>query len=254
MNDLYTTFHERFEIIIADTPELLEEVYRVRYQVLCVEQRIPGFEQTLYADGQEKDDYDSHSSHVLIRHRHSGKFIGTARLILFDSMNPEKLFPVETHGWLDPELLDMSKFPREQIAEISRFVVINHFNRRRGERRNLDTRKGHSERRDRRSKLHLALVLMAGILRMCGRFNVRIWLSFMDPALNRLLSTFGLSFNPVGPIVEHHGPRKPYFLEIADTLDVMEENHHEAWVVMTDNGKYSRFLASPAHSSFDPTA
>lgn len=244
MSKLYESFTEHFEIVIADTPELLENVFRIRYQILCVEKRIPGFEQTFYTDGQEKDDYDSHSSHVLIRHRLSGKFIGTVRLILFDSINPKKLFPVETHGRLDPELLDMSKLPRQQTAEISRFVVITQFSQRQAERRNLNMRKDHSEIRDRRSRLHLALVLMAGVLRMCGQFDVRNWLSFMDPALNRLLSTFGLSFNPVGPIVDHHGLRKPYFLKIANTLDAMEENHRDAWEVVTDNGKYSRFLAN----------
>ncbi len=246
MSDLYNAFCEHFEIIIADTPKLLEEVYRIRYRVLCVEKRIPGFEKAFYADGQEKDDYDSHSSHALIRYRFSKEFIGTVRLILFDSTNPEKLFPVETNGQIDRRLLDLSKWDRQHTAEISRFVVITRFNRRQGERRNLESRKNHAGSTDRRSRLDMALVLMAGVLRMCDHFDVRNWLSFMDPALNRLLSVSGLSFNPIGPIVDHHGFRKPYFLKIADTLSVMEESYHDAWEVMTDNGKYSRFLADKA--------
>lgn len=38
MNDSYKGFQSFFEIVIADTPELLDVVYRIRYQVLCAKQ------------------------------------------------------------------------------------------------------------------------------------------------------------------------------------------------------------------------
>ena len=71
MNDVVAAFHEYFEIIDANSPELLREVFRLRYQVLCVEQRAPGFEPSNYPDGLESDQYDRHSSHILLRHRPS---------------------------------------------------------------------------------------------------------------------------------------------------------------------------------------
>lgn len=245
MSDLYKAFHEYFEIVMADTPELQEEVYRIRYQVLCVEKRFPGFDQSLCTDGQEKDDYDDHSSHVLLKYRSSGGFIGTVRLILFDSSNPDKLLPVEKHGQLDPKLCDMSKLSRQQTAEISRFFVVSPFNRRKGERRNLETRKINKDagRKERRSTPHLALVLVAGIVRMCANHNVRNWLSFMDPALNRLLGHFGLNLYPAGPICDYYGLRQPYFMKLAEVLDKVEKEHHDAWEVVTEHGKYSRFLS-----------
>lgn len=246
MSDLYEAFHEYFEIVIADTPKLLEEVYRIRYQVLCVEKRLPGFDQSLYVDGLEKDDYDGHSSHVLLKHRPSGSFIGTVRLILFDPLNPEKQLPIELHANLDPKLCDMSKLSRHQTAEISRFVIVGKFDQRKVERRNLETRKEgiSAERKDRRATPHLVVVLVAGIVLMCANSDVRNWLSVMDPALNRLLSHFGLDLNPIGPICDYHGLRQPYFVKLADVLSRMEEKHHDAWEVVTDQGKYSRFLAN----------
>ena len=42
MNDIYTAFNEFFELVMADSEELLREVYRLRYQVLCIEKRLPG--------------------------------------------------------------------------------------------------------------------------------------------------------------------------------------------------------------------
>jgi len=244
MNNLYEAFRKCFEVVIADTPELLEIAYRIRYQVLCVEKRLPGFDQSLYSDEQERDSYDSHSSHALLRHRPSGNFIGTVRLILFDSLNPEKLLPVEQYGQIDSKLCDLSILPRHQTAEISRFVVVSQFNRRKTERCNLETRKGDViEVRDRRSTPHLALVLMAGVLRMSANHDVRNWVSVMDPVLNRLLSYFGLGFSLIGPMMDYHGLRRPYFMKVADVLAEMEKNHHDAWEVVTENGKYSQFLA-----------
>ncbi len=41
MNDITAAFHEYFEIVIADTPVLLKQVFSLRYQVLCVENSYP---------------------------------------------------------------------------------------------------------------------------------------------------------------------------------------------------------------------
>ncbi len=93
MNDVVAAFNEYFEVIDADSPELLREVFRVRYQVLCVDQRAPGFQASNYPEGMESDSYDRHSSHILLRHRPSDKFVGTARLILPDPLDPIKVIP-----------------------------------------------------------------------------------------------------------------------------------------------------------------
>src|SRR6185312_3072567 len=133
MNDVVAAFNEYFEIIDADSPELLCEVFHPRYQVLCIEQRAPGFEAASYPERMESDSYDRHSSHFLLRHRPSGKFVGTARLILPDPLDPYKLFPTERHMRLDPALIDVSKLPRQSMGEISRLVVVRRFSRRRDE-------------------------------------------------------------------------------------------------------------------------
>lgn len=243
MSKLYESFQEHFEIVVADTPELLDKVFRIRYQVLCVEKRLPGFDPSLYTDGLEKDSYDSYSSHVLIKFRPSDKFVGTVRLILFDKLDPKKRLPIEAHAELDPKLCDINKLSRKHTAEISRFVVAGQLDRRKTERRNLERRKEEAAEKDRRSTPHLALVLVAGIVLMCANYNVRNWLSIMDPALNRLLRQFGLDLNPIGPAINYHGLRKPYFVKLKDVLKRMEVKHYDAWEVVTNKGKNSRFLS-----------
>ena len=56
MNDSYQGFQSFFEIVIADTPELLEAVYRIRYQVLCVQNSFPDMNAADYPNQLEKDE------------------------------------------------------------------------------------------------------------------------------------------------------------------------------------------------------
>jgi N-acyl amino acid synthase of PEP-CTERM/exosortase system len=249
MSDMYDNFNKYFEIVIADTSELLENVYKIRYQVLCEEQRIPGFDPSLYPDKMEKDNYDSHSSHVLLRFRPSGDFIGTVRLVLFDFLQPEKLFPVESYAQFDPALCNIETLSRLQTAEISRFVVVSRFDRRKEDRRTSRTDNpaespADIERRakDRRSTPSIALILMAGVMRLSVKYNIKNWISGMEPALNRLLSYSGLTFNLAGPPVNYHGIRQAYYVKVEDALARIYKEHYDAWEVLTECGKYNPMI------------
>lgn len=250
MNDMYQNFQKYFEIVVVDTTELLEQVYRIRYQILCVEQRLPGFDPESCPNEKEKDSYDSHSCHVLLRYRPTGNFIGTARLILPGLSKSEKLLPVELYGQTDPALCNIKALPRMQTAEISRFLVTNQFDRRKDERRKDQRRKeitetdsdkrGEKDRRstDRRTGLSIGLILMSGVLRMSVKYNIRHWFMVTEPALNKLMSFYGLNFNPIGPPVNYHGMRRSYYVKVEDVLDRMYKEHHDAWEVVTDCGAY----------------
>lgn len=245
MDDLYEAFHQYFEIVIADTPSLLEIVFRMRYQKLCIDMNVPGYEASLYPDGQEKDNYDEHSSHVLIRHRRMNEFIGTARLIMFDKKNPKKLFPAEQYTQIDPDLFKANNFSRQHTGEISRFLIVKKFERRKAERRNFKTRESiaGAAKTDRRSINNLTLVLMAGIVRVSAKYNISSWFTIMEPALNRLFGYYGLDLNPIGPAVQHYGLRRPYFGELKIILERVEQHHNSAWGVLTEHGKYSDYLS-----------
>jgi N-acyl amino acid synthase of PEP-CTERM/exosortase system len=240
MNDMVAAFNEYFEVVDAYSPELLREVFHLRYQVYCIEQRAPGFEASKYPAKMESDDYDRHSSHILLRHRPSGEFVGTARLILSDPLNPEKLFPTEQHTQIDPALIDMGKLTRQHIGEISRLVVIRRFARRKDELLHAIENGTGGEKwtpTNHRRFPHPILALVVGIIRMSSNNNITHCLSLMEPSLNRLLGLFGLKFEPIGPLTEHHGPRRPYHIDLIELLDRMHTNHNEMWELMTDYGK-----------------
>jgi N-acyl-L-homoserine lactone synthetase len=273
MNDSYNGFQSFFEIVVADTPELLEAVYRIRYQVLCVQNTFPDMNADDYPNQLEKDEYDDHSCHALLRFRSTGQYIGAVRLILIDPKNPEKLFPVEISTQIDSQLCDLKKIKRQETAEISRFVIASQFDRRKGERRKSDDRESNEsttrrsdynesrrstmrssdresngnivrsekDRRatDRRSTPHLSLLLMACVMRLSVKHNIKHWISAMEPALNRLLRFYGLNFHCAGPAVNYHGIRRPYCIKVEEILSRMYKENYESWEVLTECGKYN---------------
>ena len=273
MNDSYNGFQSFFEIVVADTPELLEAVYRIRYQVLCVQNTFPDMNADDFPNQLEKDEYDDHSCHALLRFKSTGQYIGTVRLILIDPKNPEKLFPVEINTQIDSQLCDLKKIKRQETAEISRFVIASQFDRRKGERRKSDDRESNEsttrrsdynesrrstmrssdresngnivrsekDRRatDRRSTPHLSLLLMACVMRLSVKHNIKHRISAMEPALNRLLRFYGLNFHCAGPAVNYHGIRRPYCIKVEEILSRMYKENYESWEVLTECGKYN---------------
>lgn len=248
MNDVVAAFHEYFEITNVNSAELLREVFNLRYRVLCIEQRAPGFDASSYPDEMESDNYDRHSSHILLRHRPSGVFVGTARMILPDPLHLNKLLPTERHMRFDPALIDTARLPRKQTGEISRLVVIRRFNRRKDEL--IDALKNgcNIEKWNptvKRRFPHPMLALAVGIIRMSVDNNITHWLSVMEPALNRLLSLYGLHLDPVGPLIDHHGLRRPYYADFPRMLDRMHKNHRQFWELVTDGGKVQPAVTRP---------
>ncbi|MDE2366131.1 MAG: PEP-CTERM/exosortase system-associated acyltransferase [Betaproteobacteria bacterium] len=240
MNDVVAAFHEYFEVIHANKPELLREVFRLRYRVLCIEQRLPGFDASHYPEEYERDSYDDHSSHILLQHNPSGEFVGTARLILRDPLNPGKPFPIERHTQFDPALFDINTLPRYHTAEISRLLVVRRLRRRRGDNEDFEKKPVVEEdsfiKKQRRFP-HPILALVVGIISMSARHNITRCLSVMDPSLNRLLVPFGLQFDAIGPLIEYHGWRRPYHINLIKMLERIYVDNRQIWELITDYGK-----------------
>jgi N-acyl amino acid synthase of PEP-CTERM/exosortase system len=65
------------EIVPAFSDALKDEVYRIRHQVYCEELAF----EPRRRNGRERDEYDAHSLHLLIRSVQVGEFMGCARLV-----------------------------------------------------------------------------------------------------------------------------------------------------------------------------
>ncbi|SFI96833.1 PEP-CTERM/exosortase system-associated acyltransferase [Nitrosomonas sp. Nm34] len=237
MNDITSAFHEYFEIVIANTQALKNEVFSLRYQVLCIHEGIPGFQADNYPDGQEKDEYDDYSIHLLLRHRSSNSFIGTTRLIMANDLNISQKFPMELYSQFYKEYVNI-QILRKHTTEISRFIIRSDFFKRKEDSRFLDDNNLMGDyAKGRRRFPHPMLALAVGVIQLCAKNDIYYWLSSMNPALNRLLNFYGMQFDPIGPLVNHHGLRRPYYVCLLDVLERMYTNHREIWELVTDNGR-----------------
>lgn len=246
MTQLLEAFEEYFELVPALTSELREQTFRLRFEVMSREFKLPGFEAWRYPDGLEFDQYDYRSVHYLLRHRPTSNVAGTVRLILADPLSPQgdivhadRFFPIEqfTHMF-DRKALDPTLVNRSQTAEVSRLIVSHLFRRREGEGEfpfGTD-REIALARHERRRFPHTVLGLIAALFRMSAEHGINYWYAIMEPALNRLLRRFALQFKPIGPVVDYHGYRQPHFTELAELLQNTYRTQPEIWEFMTIGG------------------
>ena len=251
--DITDSFQRYFEMVPATTESLKEAVYRLRYQIYCLE---TGFLQSQgFPDGLEKDEYDDSSEHYLIRHRETGIFAATTRLILPDPSCPQRPFPTEClSSWVNlPQRFD--NVFRRRLGEASRFCVSNDFKRRPGE---LGTTTGArlgnlqnymTSEDERRIFPHITLALLACLVRMSARRGITHWYAFMEASLIRLFKLLGLYWIAIGPITDFHGRRQPCIIELAEFLERVKKRNVQVWDMLTDYGKFwldDKSLARPA--------
>jgi N-acyl amino acid synthase of PEP-CTERM/exosortase system len=248
-NNIIDHFNEYFEIVPAISDVLKREVYKLRYQVYCIENGYKtGFMNPLdHPEGLEFDEYDLHSSHYLIRHRKRDNFMATTRLILPDPSNLNKPFPIEINSQIDNVSL-LKDLPRHSMAELSRFCISKEFRRRKNEQHLIVTSDALSEsiftQDEKRSSSHLTLALFACAIKMSSENNIDYWYAFMEPALKRVFSSLGIHFVEIGPLVNFYGMRQPFMIKVNDLLDSVAKKDVSYWNMLTDSGQFGALKLS----------
>ena len=80
------------------------------------------------------------------------------------------------------------------------------------------------------------LSLLQFVLRESVRQNVLFWTAVMEPKFLRLLARMGITYNPVGPMVMHHGIRQPCYCYLPEMLENARRVQPQCWEVLTDGG------------------
>lgn len=239
MANIADAFDDFFEMVPANTGRLRQEVYRLRYQVYCIE---TGFEDPARHPLQlEYDEFDDDSIHYLIRHKRSNTYAATTRLILPNAENPLQAFPIELHSQIDNQAA-LENVPRLKLGEVSRFCVSKEFKRRKKEIGTLagisaDT-EDHFTEDERRSFPHITLALIACLVKISAKHDIEYWYAVMEPALLRFLSALGIHFTQIGPLTDYHGKRQPGIIRVGDLLDGVAEKNYEIWQMLTFRGQY----------------
>ena len=243
------SFEAYFDVVEANEPELLEQVFRLRYQVYCVENHFE--DPDMHRLKREMDLYDAHCRHIGLIYRPRNELVGAARLIVL-ARSKALALPIE--GVLDSYArAQLKRYPAHQIGEISRYAVSKRFRCRKGEHEIADV--GWDPYRDqdsRRLMPHLTLGLMRGILALSMSSEVRFLCACMRPALLRLLKQLGLEFRPIGDLVDYHGLRQPCIAERDALLEGLKRQCGEYFNVVaqpvTDPAASDRPVERPGTS------
>lgn len=198
----------------------MEEVYRLRYKVYCLE---CGYEDADdYHDGLESDDFDDVSTHFIASEKYSGKVVGTARIIHAE----EKGLPALNNFKLQKKLLP--DIPLSQVGEISRLAISKEYRRQavdkaiQGDKiislqsRNVDMRLR------RKFETDLVCGLYYSIYQESIDCGITHLFAVMADSLYAILQRWGLEFKPVGPVVDYHGLRRPYIAAIEENIHCFE--------------------------------
>lgn len=220
---LTALFDRHFEVVAADTPELLDAAHALRYQVYCLEH---GFEDPSQQTGErEVDQYDVRSVHAVLIARASGTVVGCVRLVLPELNGVAGPLPIR--GLLDQASLErLNEYRTARLAEISRYAIAKAYRRRAGESHYPDVATEKFNATDlRRVAPHMSLGLLRGVGRAARAHGIDTVCAAMAPPLLRMLERFGLVFERLGEPIEYHGPRQPCIARCEQLLAGMADRN-----------------------------
>ncbi len=205
-------FQKYFSLKFANTPDLLEEVYRIRYQVYCQELCYEPAEK--FPDQMEKDEYDPFSVHYLLEHSSSKNYVGCVRVVFYNEQNLDAKFPFEK---VCPHNLDFSEKNRRHFCEVSRLAVKSQFRRRLGEAERPEglifLEKTQEKKNDRRRQFPtIALSLYWTAFMVALKYD-RDAFVVMERSLSRHLKRCGLISHQIGEYVSYRGRRAPFLMK-----------------------------------------
>jgi N-acyl amino acid synthase of PEP-CTERM/exosortase system len=212
---LIDDFREWIGIVPANSRELLDYAYRLRFQVYCLER---GFEDAAqYPDGRERDADDARSMHCLLISRPTRMVLGTVRLILPQCGRSLPVSRMVGSRWRGLDL------PVGTTAEVSRFAIAK------AVRRQMEPCMPNSRVGARQTLPLLSLGLIQAAVMMGLSRGITHVVAAMEPPLLRLLARFGVEFHPIGEPIDHHGLRQPSWATGSDVIVRLKQLLPEFW-------------------------
>ncbi len=236
--DTIGLFKRCLAVVPANSAELLDRAFRLRFQVYCLER---GFEEAAaFPDGRERDGEESRSLHSLLLDRANGSAVGTVRLIL-----PRRGCELPVFKLIGAGRLHGAGLPLETTAEVSRFAVAKAFRTRFEAGWRTRAGRGPVAAGGHGPALQLMTFgLIRAVVMMSARSEMTHIVAMMEPALLRLLRRLGIAFHPLGKLVDHHGLRQPGWAVMEHLIASIKECHPELGEIITARSR--QIPAAPA--------
>lgn len=232
------SYWQTFDVIKADTDELKERAFRLRYDVFVQENN---FDMPQEGHRLERDAFDHRAAHFLMVHRDSGEDAGTMRLLLPNLSEPQNSFPLQD-DCDHPLLMIDTRIMR--LAEISRFCMAKKFRQRPLDGKILpayyeteNKEKSSLAVHFRRRIPYAPLGLLKAAFETALEQNIPDIVTAMDPTQFRSMKQIGLSYRVLGPRINHTGTCQPIVFSIKHVLDNMAMENPECWEIVSDRGR-----------------
>ncbi|MGH1404204.1 MAG: PEP-CTERM/exosortase system-associated acyltransferase [Alphaproteobacteria bacterium] len=223
-NEASELFEHSFNVVPVMKPEDMEEVYKLRYQVYCIERNFENPEH--YKTQQEIDPFDKRSAYILLQDQKSGEYIGTARLVLADQHNLHtpgyKHFPIQT--LTDQDFVDEASLDLNKTAEISRICFSQY------KAQNLGLNSD--------QKRLILPGLLQGIYLLRDLHDIDNFTAILENRLIKRADQLGFAPNEVGDPVHHKGTRYPVYYDCYQTMSNIRQHNKTIWDIVTAKGKY----------------
>ena len=198
--------------LVADTTELSNESYRIRNDVYCDELN---FLDTGH-NGLEVDDFDKYSTHCLIQHIPTTRFSGTVRVVRPETNQHSIPLQKYCSESISKDKINPKDFAPHEICEISRLAVPKDFRKRqtdnfKGAATGVINQQIYSEN-ELRCFPFIAVGLYLSAASIVIENNIKHTFVMMEPRLARSMSFIGIQFEQIGPAVNYHGKRAPYYI------------------------------------------
>ncbi|MBE0434626.1 MAG: PEP-CTERM/exosortase system-associated acyltransferase [Methylomicrobium sp.] len=206
-------YQNYFYTVKANTPDLLEQAYHVRYQVYCKELKklSPNSENEF----QESDEWDDDAVHGLLFYKRDKKPIGNIRIITLEGGSEKKL-PIELYYKKEFDFRDsgITSLKEGKAGEVSRMALISRFRRRPSDKdHSLNNYMRENDHENRRfSTNYLPMCLTFSSISLMLEHALDYGIALMEPRLARLLVRFGVELKQIGQPVDHFGIRAPFLI------------------------------------------
>lgn len=221
-NYISTHFGSYLSPVMASSQELREAVFQIRHKVYCEELKF----EPKKPNGLEVDEFDDFSRHCLIRHLNSDELAGTVRIVR--PLQDNQLLPIEKYclNSITRHDLNPQNFDRKDICEISRLAVPAQFRRRQMDRfagaaTGVINQQAYSET-ELRCFPFIAIGLYFAAAATAIESNIAHAFVMMEPRLARSMSFVGIKFEQIGPVVDYHGKRAPYYINRELLMDSLK--------------------------------
>ncbi|HQO57917.1 MAG TPA: PEP-CTERM/exosortase system-associated acyltransferase [Candidatus Omnitrophota bacterium] len=201
-----------YKKVYKDEPQLMEQIYRLRYEVYVTEFGYIKAEH--YLDGLEYDKYDRQAQHFAAVDP-DGEVVGAVRLILPGDLD----LPLEEQcaSIYNPKQI----YSHVRFGEMSRLIVSKKLRNRRGFTRSCQEK--HKALGDHSEDVLYRCFAKCTIIGLCScvfeesqRLNITHWYALMEKKLYLLLALYGFKFNCIGPEIDYYGSVFPYVVSLSD--------------------------------------